>query len=119
MADSVDQKCDTGAEDQKPKGPYGPIDPGRMMRTDEVLARISEISVAINCECPQHLATLLTSLNAFEKYSADCENRNEEDALLHSYLHRSTAQARSMMEEALSVLAEAEGMDLKTEPVSG
>ena len=80
--------------------------------TDDQLAKISRISTAIDCECPHHLAALLNSLNAFEEYSRNCENRNDEDAILHSYLHRSTAKARSIMEDALVVLAEAEGIEV-------
>ena len=41
-----------------------------------------------------------------------CENRNESDAILHADLHRSTAKARAVMEEALVILAEAEGFDI-------
>ena len=80
--------------------------------SDAQLAEISQISTTIDCECPHHLSALLVSLNAFEKYSRDCENRNDQDAFLHAYLHRSTAKARAMIEEALVVLAEAEGIDI-------
>ena len=37
-----------------------------------------------------------------------CENRNEEDALLHSYLRTMTARSRSIMEKALIRLSEIE-----------
>ncbi len=79
---------------------------------DRQLAKLSQISTAIDCECPHHLSALLVSLNAFEEYSARCENRNEEDAVLHAYLHSNTARARAIIEDALSVLAETEGFDL-------
>ena len=81
--------------------------------TDLQLSKISNISSSVQCECPHHLVSLLTSLNAFERYSLECENRNENDATLHAFLHRRTAQARSMMEDALSILAEAEGLDIR------
>ena len=80
--------------------------------SDDQLARLSQISTAVDCECPHHLSSLLVSLNAFEEYSRKCENRNDEDAVLHAYLHGSTARARVIMEDALSVLSEAEGFDL-------
>lgn len=80
--------------------------------SDAQLARIARISTAIECECPHHLAALLNSLNAFEDYSRHCENRNEQDAILHHYLYRSTAKARAMMEDALDVLVEAEGIEI-------
>jgi hypothetical protein len=69
---------------------------------DAQLARLAEIHSAVDCECPQHLSTLVSNLLAFEAYSAQCESRNPEDAAVHTYLHHMTAQARSTMETALS-----------------
>ena len=80
--------------------------------SDELLARVSEISTSIECECPHHLASLLLALNAFELYCRECANRDEKDAMLHAFLHHKTANARQMMENALSTLAEAEGFNL-------
>ena len=80
--------------------------------SDEKLARIARLSSAVQCECPQHLANLLSSLTAFEAYSAECENRNEDDAELHAYLHRATADCRAEMETALRHLMEVEGISL-------
>ena len=47
----------------------------------------------------------------FEIYSAQCENRDDDDAALHRYLHQVTAQARSLIEEALERVAAAEGIE--------
>ncbi len=80
--------------------------------SDDALARIARYSSAVQCECPQHLAGLLSSLAAFEAYSAECENRDAKDAQLHAYLHRSTAECRARMEEALRHLIEVEGIPL-------
>ena len=80
--------------------------------TDDQLTKISQISTTIDCECPHHMTSLLASLNAFEKYSRECESKSEKDVVLHAYLHRRTAHARSIMEDALLTLAEAEGFDL-------
>lgn len=88
----------------------GDIPPRRF--TQHQLARLSKITSAIDCECPQHLATLVTDLTAFEIYSAQCANRNAEDAALHHYLHHATAQARSMIEVALKKVAEFENLDI-------
>lgn len=82
--------------------------------TDLQLAKISQISTAIECECPHHLATLLSALVGFENYSAECENRNEADAEMHRYLHRMSAHARATIEDSLGVLVEFEGIDLHT-----
>ena len=77
------------------------------------LAHLSRIDSAVNCECPRHLAELLKSLSAFESYSEACEDRNAEDAMVHSYLHRTTAQVRRTMEDALQHLLKAEGISLE------
>ncbi|MDJ0941098.1 MAG: MerR family transcriptional regulator [Woeseiaceae bacterium] len=87
----------------------GPVPPRRF--TQQQLAKLGMVSTAIDCECPQHLAQLVSGLSAFEIYSANCANRNEEDAALHRYLHRTTAAARGMIESALERVAEAEGIN--------
>jgi hypothetical protein len=76
------------------------------------LIRLSGIQTDVDCECPQHLATVVQTLSAFEIYSAHCESRDAQDAELHAQLHRSTAQARALMEEALSHLMDVEGLTL-------
>ncbi|BCX47679.1 merR family transcriptional regulator protein [Haloferula helveola] len=76
------------------------------------LAKLANISTAVDCECPRHLAELLKGLSAFESYSEACEDRNKDDALVHAYLHRTTAQARRSMEDALQHLLKAEGIEL-------
>ena len=83
--------------------------PGRRF-TEDRLAQIASSSTTVECECPHHLADLVYNLAAFEAYSAECENRSEEDAALHAYLHVVTARARHMMEEALGQLAQAENL---------
>ena len=88
----------------------GPV-PARRYSNEE-LARISMASTTIKCECPHHLSDLATNLAAFEGYSAECENRNPDDAALHAYLHSTTARARAMIEEALARVVEAEGIEI-------
>lgn len=78
--------------------------------SDESLARLAALPNSIHCECPQHLAELLFSLTAFETYSQECKNRHPDDAVLHAYLHVTTARARAMMETALFKVLEAEGI---------
>ncbi|NNE90030.1 MAG: MerR family transcriptional regulator [Verrucomicrobiales bacterium] len=77
------------------------------------LAAIARHSSVVQCECPQHLASLLSSLGAFEDYSAECESRNEEDAALHARLYRTTAKCRAEMEEALSEVLDHEGITVE------
>jgi len=87
----------------------GPIPVRRF--TQQQLAKLGMAASSIGCECPQHLAQLVSALSAFEVYSANCANRNDDDAALHRYLHRTTAGARSMIELALERVAKAENLD--------
>lgn len=87
----------------------GPIAARRF--NNEQLATLVRASTTIDCECPHHLAQLVGDLTAFEVYSANCANRNEEDAALHRYLHQTTARARVLIEDALERVADAEGIE--------
>ena len=91
--------------------PEGPI-PDRAFNDDQ-LVEVGKMSAVVKCECPQHLANLLSSLFAFEKYSEQCEDRNQDDAELHAFLHQTTAQCRSQMESALAKVIAQEGIVLK------
>lgn len=77
---------------------------------DEQLARLLEVSTALDCECPNHLSSLVTGLVAFEQYSRDCESRDEEDASVHRRLAEGTGEARAVMEKLLAELCEHEGI---------
>ena len=101
--------AESGA-DAEGLGDTGDIPP--RLYTQHQLARLSKITSAIDCECPQHLASLVTDLTAFEIYSAQCANRNEDDAALHRYLHHTTAQARAAVETALRKVVEIEKLDI-------
>ena len=87
----------------------GPVETRRF--SQQQLATLASASTAIDCECPHHLAELVSDLSAFEIYSANCANRDDDDAALHRYLHQTTAQARALIEIALEKVAEAEGID--------
>ena len=77
---------------------------------EQELARLANHSTTVECECPHHLVELVMSLNAFETYSAACESKDDKDAALHAYLHATTAQARSRIEQALEKVARVEGL---------
>ncbi|MCC5873860.1 MAG: MerR family transcriptional regulator [Gammaproteobacteria bacterium] len=77
---------------------------------DGDLVRLAGIARSVECECPEHLISLIGNLSAFEAYSATCQHRNADDAALHGYLHRVTAHARALIEEALENVAEMEGL---------
>ena len=86
----------------------GEVAPRRF--SQQQLAMLAGTSSAVDCECPQHLAQLVRSLSAFEIYSDQCANRNDDDAALHRYLHHTTAKARALIETALHKVAVAEGI---------
>ena len=87
----------------------GPVAPRRF--TSRQLSTLAHASTAIDCECPHHLAQLVSDLTAFEIYSSQCANRDDDDAALHRYLHHTTAHARNLIEAALERVAEVEGID--------
>ena len=79
---------------------------------DEALASIAAAGTRITCECPRHLTELLLMVGSFERYSAQCANRNPEDARLHAQLGLAAGQARMVLEGALTTLAIADGLPL-------
>jgi len=93
-----------------PPGGTGQI-PERIYEASQ-LERLVQVSTAVKCECPRHMAELLQGLCAFERYSEQCEDRNAADALLHDFLHRSTAHVRRLMEEALRHVVRMEGIKI-------
>lgn len=76
----------------------------------ETLRTLAGLSSTIACECPQHLAALLLQLQAFEAYSGSCAAQSPDDAALHRELQRVSGQARTLLEDALARVAEAEGL---------
>lgn len=76
------------------------------------LARLREIQTTIDCECPRNLATLLTSVLAFEEYSARCRHKSPSDAQLHDALYRRTGLARIELEDMLQRVLLHEGIRL-------
>jgi len=82
------------------------------------LAVIANLETRLACECPHHLADLVTRVSAFEQYSLDCEVRSPREAALHARLHGMSARARALLEEALGYLLETEDIRLSEEEVS-
>jgi len=68
---------------------------------DVQLGRLLETTSSVDCECPSHVAALVASMGAFERYSYDCESRNTEDELLHRRLAVSSARIRADLEQLL------------------
>ena len=76
------------------------------------LSDIAQMSPALACECPRHVAQIIIELSDFEAYSADCEQSKPADAQIHDLLRRTAATARSLFEDALIELAAAEDIPL-------
>jgi DNA-binding transcriptional MerR regulator len=81
---------------------------------DLALMRVAGISTKVLCECPHHVAELLTQLARFEQYSFDCLNKSSEDARIHAHLSAVSGTARALFEEALEMVAQHEGIDLQS-----
>jgi MerR family transcriptional regulator, light-induced transcriptional regulator len=88
------------------------LEPNKPIFNEHTLAQFSAQSQTVECECPKHLAELVMNLTSFERYSAQCSNRNPADALLHRKLERAAGLARSVLEDALEAVAIAEGFVL-------
>jgi MerR family transcriptional regulator, light-induced transcriptional regulator len=59
--------------------------------------------------CPAHLVELISSLNAFAEYSANCaESVGADRGAIYQRLHTDTTQARAQLELALAALLEEE-----------
>jgi DNA-binding transcriptional MerR regulator len=90
----------------------GPRLPSARRYSDEQLASLGEQPSSVLCECPRHLAEIVTQLAHFEQYSADCDVRNPADAALHRHLSSLAGAARVMFEQALDRVIADEGLHL-------
>lgn len=75
------------------------------------LLRLAELSSNIACECPSHLSRLLLDLQAFERYSRECQNRDAADAAFHARLGAVSSRIRGELEEVLDELIRLEGWE--------
>ena len=80
--------------------------------SDAELVTLAEMPSVVACECPRHLAEIVTLLVNFELYSTECAARNQDDAALHRHLHDVTSSARAMLEQAIARLVIEEGLVL-------
>ena len=81
--------------------------------SDAELVALTEMPSMVDCECPRHLAEIVTLLVGFESYSTECASRNQSDAALHRHLHEVTSTARTMLEQALARVVIEEGLVLQ------
>ena len=83
--------------------------------SEETLARVAAMPATVVCECPRHVAEIISQLGSFEQYSMECLNASTEDAHLHAYLSTVAGSARALFERALQVIADHEGIELGQE----
>jgi len=76
------------------------------------LRQVAGLATEVQCECPRHLADLVRELSAFEDYSLSCEVESPDDAALHREIYEVVARARSLVEDALGIVAHEERLDL-------
>jgi DNA-binding transcriptional MerR regulator len=79
---------------------------------DAEIAALARASPAIDCECPAHIAQLLSSINAFEQYSQECSDIDPDERALHQHIARVAGVSRALFENAMQHIVEAEGIDL-------
>jgi len=80
--------------------------------SDATLMKLAGISSNTLCECPRHVAEIITLLAGFELYSHECLNKSSKDAHLHAHLSSITGSARALFESALEMIAEHEQIEL-------
>ncbi|EED33043.1 putative MerR-family transcriptional regulator [gamma proteobacterium NOR5-3] len=94
----------------------GDLMPGKDRQFDAAdLAAAANLKSTLDCECPKHIADLITALANFEEYSASCSVDNWHDAAVHSCIYAYTGQARHLMEKALQAVLEDRGAEFQAE----
>jgi DNA-binding transcriptional MerR regulator len=97
------------SEDDGPVPQERHVAPNRLFDDDQ-LARLFEVSTSIECECPNHLSSLVSALVAFEAYSRACVSLDEANAKVHKSLEVGSGEARALLERLLVDLCEHEGI---------
>lgn len=72
----------------------------------EALGDITGEMADLNCNCPDHLTTLIDELASFEDYSSNCATENWQDAATHACVYAYANQARWLIEKALEIVIE-------------
>ena len=74
------------------------------------LQQLSQMPSKVQCECLNHLSNLLNKLNAFERYSLECESTSSKDAAMHAMMYSASGHCREFLEEVLQRLMVHEGI---------
>jgi len=111
LADLINSALIRGTEKESTGLVVGSVIPPRKY-SESTLTRVANISTNVLCECPRHVAEIITQLANFEQYSHECLNKSAEDAHLHAYLSSVSGSARALFESALEMVANHEGIAL-------
>lgn len=114
LADLINSALLMGTEKESTGLVVGSLIPPRKY-SESTLHRVANISTNVLCECPRHVAEIITQLANFEQYSHECLNKSAEDAHLHAYLSSVSGSARALFESALEMVANHEGIALHDE----
>ena len=68
---------------------------------DAFLNQLIHMPSQVQCECPNHLADLLSKLSAFERYSLECESTSVKDSAMHAMMYSASGHCRELLEEVL------------------
>lgn len=112
LADLINSALVMGTEKESTGLIVGSLIPPRKY-TETTLTRVANISTNVLCECPRHVAEIITQLANFEQYSHECLNKSTDDAHLHAYLSSVSGSARALFESALEMVANHEGIVLQ------
>lgn len=80
--------------------------------TVEQLRLLAEQSASLQCECPNHTASIVASLLAFEEYSRRCVKESPDDETVHRTLEQGTGWARLQMEDLLDLVLKHDGIEV-------
>lgn len=111
LADLINSVLLVGAQGKSSGLVVGTLIPQRKY-SDATLSRVAGISSNVLCECPRHVAEIISQLASFEQYSYECLNKSTQDAHLHAYLCSVSGSARALFENALEMVAKHEGIEL-------
>ena len=76
--------------------------PGAARRYDDAfLKQLIRMPSQVQCECPNHIANLLSKLIAFERYSLACNGTSRNDAAMHAMMYSASGHCRELLEEVL------------------
>ena len=101
------------AVEPAPPTPFSQVlmrSPAPRRYADAFLLQLSQMPSKVQCECPNHIADLLAKLNAFERYSLECESTHIQDAAMHAMMYSASGHCREFLEEVLRRLMAHEGI---------